>query len=108
MTETPTAQRLDKWLVFARIVRTRAAAQKLVESGHVRVNRVKRRQASAPVRVGDVLTIALNRTVRVLEVAGMAERRGPFAEARTLYRDRMAPVPQLQDAPPGPPDRPDR
>ena len=54
----PAAQRIDKWLWHARFARTRAAAQTLAESGHVRINRDKTHAASRRLRTGDVLTIA--------------------------------------------------
>ena len=79
------AQRVDKWLWHARFARTRAAAQLLVTSGHVRVNRDKVRSTSRLVRAGDVLTLALGRDVRVIRILGIADRRGGFPEARLLY-----------------------
>ncbi|MBL8590109.1 MAG: RNA-binding S4 domain-containing protein [Methylobacteriaceae bacterium] len=78
-------QRLDLWLFHARVVRTRSLAQKLATSGHVRVNGQRVEQAGRGVRPGDVLTIALDRQVRVLRIARLAERRGPAPEAQTLY-----------------------
>jgi ribosome-associated heat shock protein Hsp15 len=83
-------QRLDKWLWHARIVRTRTAAAALIEAGHVRVNGSHAGGASHMVRIGDVLTVALDRAVRVLRVAGFAERRGDAAAARGLF-DVIAP-----------------
>jgi len=82
-----TRQRLDKWLWFARIVKTRQAAASLVEQGHVRLNRVKVAKPAHYVRPGDVLTIVLNARVRVLHVEGLALRRGPATAARLLYRE---------------------
>ncbi len=79
--------RLDKWLWFARVVRTRALAQELATSGHVRINGQRAEAASKPVRVGDVLTIALPSRVRVLKVIDVAERRGPASEAERLYEE---------------------
>ena len=80
-------QRLDKYLWFARMARTRSAAAELVTGGHVRLNGRKIDQPSRAVSIGDVLTVALSRDVRVLRVMSFAERRGPYAEARTLYED---------------------
>jgi ribosome-associated heat shock protein Hsp15 len=80
-------QRIDKWLWHARMVRTRSAAAALAASGHVRLNGQRIDAASRSVRVGDVVTIALDRTVRVLKVLDFAERRGPAAAARILYED---------------------
>jgi ribosome-associated heat shock protein Hsp15 len=80
-------QRIDKWLWHARLVRTRAAAAALAASGHVRLNGQRIDSASRPVRAGDVLTVALDRTVRVLKVMAFSERRGGFAQAQHLYED---------------------
>jgi ribosome-associated heat shock protein Hsp15 len=80
-------QRLDKWLWHARVVRTRSAAAALIESGHVRVNGERARAPSRVVRAGDVVTVALDQTVRVLKVAGFAERRGSAEAARALFID---------------------
>ena len=80
-------QRIDKWLWHARVVRTRSAAAALAASGHVRVNSQRVHAASHTVRAGDVVTVALDRTVRVLKVAGFAERRGSADAARPLYED---------------------
>ncbi|MCP4383891.1 MAG: RNA-binding S4 domain-containing protein, partial [Hyphomicrobiales bacterium] len=38
--------RIDKWLWFARLARTRTAAQRLAVSGRVRINREKNTSAS--------------------------------------------------------------
>ncbi len=79
-------QRLDKWLWFARMARTRALAQDLIESGYVRVDGRKAEQPAKQVGPGNVLTIALAQKVVVLEILGCAERRGPYADAQKLYR----------------------
>jgi ribosome-associated heat shock protein Hsp15 len=81
------ALRLDKWLWFARVVRTRTIAQDLARSGHVRVNGQRTDSASRMVRAGDVLTIALPSRVRVLKVVDVAERRGPPPDGAALYED---------------------
>ncbi|HVX76146.1 MAG TPA: RNA-binding S4 domain-containing protein [Bradyrhizobium sp.] len=78
-------QRLDKWLWHARVVKARTSAAALVEAGHVRINGVREQAPGHGVKVGDVLTIGLDRSVRVLKVIGFAERRGDAAAARVLY-----------------------
>jgi ribosome-associated heat shock protein Hsp15 len=80
-------QRIDKWLWHARMLRTRSDAAALVEAGHVRLNGKRVSAASQLVRPGDVLTVALDRSVRLLKVEGFRERRGGAPEARALYRD---------------------
>ncbi len=84
-------QRIDKWLFFARVVKSRTLAARLAQSGRVRVNGDKVDQASRPIGPGDVLTITLDRRVRVLRVLQPGERRGPFEEARTLFEDLSPP-----------------
>jgi ribosome-associated heat shock protein Hsp15 len=78
-------QRLDKWLWHARVVKARTSAAALVEAGHVRINGVRERAPGHSVKLGDVVTIGLDHSVRVLKVIGFAERRGGAAAARVLY-----------------------
>jgi ribosome-associated heat shock protein Hsp15 len=82
---SPGTQRLDKWLWFARVAKSRTLAAQLVEDGKVRVNRTRATKPSQAVRSGDVLTIAFRGRVQVLRVRAAGERRGPPAEARLLY-----------------------
>jgi ribosome-associated heat shock protein Hsp15 len=89
----PDRQRIDKWLFFARLVKSRSLAAKLVQSGAVRVNREKIIQPSHGVKAGDGLTITLDRRVVVWRVLDTGTRRGPAEEARTLYED-LAPKPE--------------
>ena len=84
-------QRIDKWLWHARVVKTRSAAAELATSGHVRLNGTRIDQPGKPVKPGDVVTIALDRRVRVLKVAALAERRGSADLARALYEDLSPP-----------------
>jgi ribosome-associated heat shock protein Hsp15 len=92
-------QRIDKWLWHARVVRTRSAAAALAASGHVRLNSQRIDAASRTVRAGDVVTIALDRSVRVLKVAGFADRRGSADDAQVLYED-LSPVPRRAEPEP--------
>jgi ribosome-associated heat shock protein Hsp15 len=79
--------RLDKFLWFARIVKTRALAQQMAEQGRLRIGGRLVDRAHAPVRVGDVLSFALRGAVRVIRIDALPARRGPPAEARSLYSD---------------------
>ena len=88
---TESRQRLDKWLWFARLTKSRTLAQKLILSGRVRVNRQKADGAADPVKPDDVLTVALDSGVRVLRVLAAGARRGPPTEARLLYADLTPP-----------------
>ncbi len=86
-------QRLDKWLWFARVLKSRTLAARLVTDGHVRVNGVRVDAPAKAVVPGDVLTISLERAVKVLRIVSGGARRGPFEEARLLYEDLSPPPP---------------
>ena len=80
-------QRIDKWLWFARVAKSRSLAARLVEGGFVRVNSVRVDSPAKAVKPGDVLTVALEHQVRVLKVLAPGTRRGPYPEARLLFDD---------------------
>lgn len=87
MAEAPASLRLDKFLWFARIVKSRALAQAMAEEGRLRLNGRVVDKAHVLVRAGDVLGFARHGEVRVLKVEALPTRRGPPAEARTLYTE---------------------
>ncbi|WP_031549508.1 RNA-binding S4 domain-containing protein [Parvularcula oceani] len=104
MTELPQASlRLDRWLWHARVFKTKAAATKAVSQDGVRITRTGQTQRCEKpafgLRVGD--TVALTRGPRlfVYEVLALGERRGPPAEARTLYEDHSPPPPPREERP---------
>jgi len=78
-------QRIDRWLWFARFVKTRALAQRLVLGGKVRVNRTKLTRPAQTVSPGDVVSFLAHNTITVVQVLDVGERRGPAGEARLLY-----------------------
>lgn len=102
--EHATVQRLDKWLWFARICKSRTLAAQLVSGGKVRVNRVRVTKPSQSVRAGDILTIASRGCVHVVKILAAGERRGPATEARMLYEllsgGSTAPTPSASSAAP--------
>ena len=96
-------QRLDKWLVCARLRKTRSLARALVAKGAVRIDGAKTRAPDAKLRIGTVLTLAPGTQILVLEVTGIAERRGPPSQARLLYRMISQARTEPGPAPPPPP-----
>ena len=68
-------------------MKTRSLAARLVQAGHVRVDGIRAGNPAKTLRGGAVLTIALERHVRVLRVIAEAERRGPFREASALFEE---------------------
>lgn len=79
--------RLDRWLWFARLCRSRSLAARLCEEGRVRVNRALVDKPAHLVRPGDVLTFAQGPRIRVVRVLALGTRRGPPVEAAGLYDD---------------------
>lgn len=80
-------QRLDKWLWFVRVVKSRTLAAGLVTSGKVRVNRAKVDKPAHAVKPGDVVTVSVGRKVRVLKMLAAGDRRGPASEAQGLFEE---------------------
>ena len=93
------SQRLDKWLWCARFFKSRSLATRFCGSGKLRVNETVVKKAHRGIRVGDVLTFPKGPHIRVVRVAGLAARRGPATEARTLYDDLDPPKPREKGAP---------
>ena len=83
------AARADVWLWRARFFKTRSLAAKFVDEGRVRLTRSGQEsrldKCARPVKVGDGLVFALGGRLVAVKVEGLGERRGPPAEARTLY-----------------------
>jgi ribosome-associated heat shock protein Hsp15 len=87
------------------VVRTRSAAAALAAAGHVRINGQRIDAPSQPVRPGDVVTVALDRAVRVLRVRAFADRRGSADDARAICEALEPPEgrPAEREPPPAPP-----
>jgi len=94
--------RLDRWLVFARLARTRSVAAAMVEAGHLRVNGQRVQRPAQAVGPGDVLTLPQGARIRLLRIVACGARRGPPAEAAALYCDLDADPPPGDGVPPRP------
>lgn len=79
--------RIDRFLFFIRLVKSRSLAQALVETGHVRIDGKRVQKSSDEVRLGSVVALPLHGKVRVLRVLSLPERRGPAPEARACYEE---------------------
>ena len=87
MSEEVTERRIDLWLFYTRLVKSRSLAGRLVEARKLRINKVKVSKPSTVVRKGDVITSMINRDLKVIEVVDLGVRRGPASEAQQLYKD---------------------
>ena len=79
--------RLDRYLFFIRLVKSRTLAQDLIEEGKIRIDGRRVAKTSEEVRVGSVIALPLRGQVRVLRVLALPTRRGPASEARTCYEE---------------------
>ena len=86
-------QRIDKWLFFTRMLKSRSLAQTFVMKGNVRINGERIIQPSHMVKAGDRVELSLERRDVLLVVRLPGTRRGPFEEAKLLYED-LTPTPE--------------
>lgn len=101
MVETPASLRLDKFLWFVRLTKTRGQAQEVAESRHLRLSGRIVERAHAVVRVGDVLSFPLRGQVRVIRVVALPTRRGAVAAAQACYTDLSPPCENVSQEPAG-------
>lgn len=87
MSEAPARQRLDKWLWQARFFKTRTLAARVVADVGIRVNGDRVAKASHGIAPGDMLTFPTGKSMRIIEVVALLERRGPAPEAQAAYID---------------------
>nr|WP_294851180.1 RNA-binding S4 domain-containing protein [uncultured Sphingomonas sp.] len=79
--------RLDRYLFFIRILKSRTQAQTLIDTGRVRLDGHHVARPSEPVKVGSIIAFPLFGRIRILKVTALPTRRGPAAEARDCYAD---------------------
>jgi ribosome-associated heat shock protein Hsp15 len=89
--------RIDRFLFFIRLVKSRTLAQAIVEAGHVRIDGKRVEKSSEEVRVGSIVALPLHGDVRVLRVLELPHRRGPAAEARQCYEE-LGPITRIDEA----------
>jgi len=79
--------RIDRFLFFIRLVKSRTLAQHMIEEGHVRIDGERVEKSSEEVRQGSIVALPLHGRVRVLRVLTLPARRGPADEARACYEE---------------------
>ena len=85
-------ERLDKFLFFSRALKSRTLAQKVIETGAIRVNSERTDRSDLKVGAGDVLTMSLHGRIMVWRILDCGTRRGPASEAQGLYEDMSPPA----------------
>ena len=81
--------RIDKWLWAARFFKTRSLASQAVSGGKIHIN-AGRVKPSKIVAIGDSLRIQRGEVEYVVEVLALSGKRGPAAQAQTLYEETEA------------------
>lgn len=79
--------RIDRFLFFVRLVKSRTIAQHVIDEGYVRIDGKRVEKPAEEVRVGSIVALPLRAEVRVLRVLTLPARRGPAAEARACYEE---------------------
>jgi ribosome-associated heat shock protein Hsp15 len=79
--------RIDRFLFFIRLVKSRTLAQAIVETGHVRIDGKRVEKCSEEVHAGSVVALPLHGHVRIIRVIVLPNRRGPAQEARACYEE---------------------
>ena len=79
--------RIDRFLFFIRLAKSRTLAQHIIKEGHVRVAGKRVGKPSDEVRAGDIVALPLHGQVLVLRVLELPTRRGPAPEARACYQE---------------------
>ena len=79
--------RLDQWLWFARLAKSRSLAARLCAAGAVAVNGSPVKKANHPIRMGDIVVLPQGGWQRTVRVLALGIRRGPAPEARLLYEE---------------------
>ncbi len=79
--------RLDKFLFFTRLTKTRSLAQRIALDGHIRINGQPTDKPHGTVIPGMVITLPLNNRVRIIKIIALPHRRGPAIEAQACYTE---------------------
>ena len=79
--------RIDRYLFFIRLVKSRTLAQAIIDEGHVRIDGRRVAKSSDEVRLGSIVALPLHGKVRILRVLAVPARRGPPPEARSCYEE---------------------
>ena len=88
--------RIDKWLWYARFFKSRALASRMVSSGRLRINGEHVSKPHRQVMPDQVLVFPQGQIIRTIKVVALATRRGPAAEAQSLYEDLDPPQPRMK------------
>ena len=87
--------RLDVYLYYTRIFKSRSIATKFVLTNRLRISGQVTQKPHRMISIGDVLTMTINDNVKILKVLDIPNRRGPYSEALNFYED-ITPIVNIQ------------
>ena len=79
--------RLDVYLYYIRIFKSRSIATKFVSTNRLRISGQVTQKPHKMISIGDVLTISINDNIKILKVLDIPNRRGPYSESLNFYED---------------------
>ena len=79
--------RLDVYLYYIRIFKSRSIATKFVSTNRLRISGKVTQKPHKMISIGDVLTMTINDNIKILKVLNIPNRRGPYSEALNFYED---------------------
>ena len=79
--------RLDLYLFYIRIFKSRNLATKFIISNRLRISGQATQKPHKLISIGDVLSLPIQDYVKILKVVDIPKRRGPFSEALNYYED---------------------
>ena len=87
--------RLDIYLYYIRIFKSRSLASKFISSNRLRVSGQVTQKPHKLISLGDILTMIINDKIKILKVLDIPNRRGPYSESLNFYED-ITPIENLQ------------
>ena len=79
--------RLDIYLYYIRIFKSRSIATKFVSTNRLRISGQVTQKPHKMISIGDVLTMTINDNIKILKVLDIPNRRGPYSESLNFYED---------------------
>jgi len=87
--------RLDTYLYYIRIFKSRSIATKFVLTNRLRISGQVTQKPHKMISIGDVLTMTIKDNIKILKVLDIPNRRGPYSEALNFYED-ITPIENFQ------------
>ena len=79
--------RLDVYLYYIRIFKSRSLATKYILSNRLRISGQVTQKPHKMISIGDVLSMTIRGNVKILKILDIPNRRGPYSESLNFYED---------------------